>query len=244
MTRPQPGAARTARRLAGRGIVAIELPLTEIVAVPVNVEVVRQLGVGFGEMAKSPAFQGMTEIAVAATSANALRHAPKELLAALSGLPCFAVGGETAAQAREAGFSDVREGPGTADALAELLIGEPRPRNVLLLCGRVRLSGFERRLAEAGITVQALETYDTLPIGYAPEALSAALGKEPIDAVLLYSAGAAENFLGLHWQADGMFARTKFLCLSARVADRLVPLDDSRILVAAEPTEDALLALL
>ena len=184
------------------------------------------------------------DTAVAITSANALRHAPKDLLAALRDLPCFVVGGTTAAQARKAGFADVREGPGTAEGLASDLIADAATHAVLLLCGRVRLSNVEQRLAEAGIGVLALETYDTLPVRYAPEALSALLGKEPIDAVLLYSGGAAASLLRRQWPQGDTFATTKFLCLSQRVADRLGSVDGRHILVAEEPTEDALLARL
>ena len=184
------------------------------------------------------------DTAVAITSANALRHAPKDLLAALRDLPCFVVGGTTAAQARKAGFANVREGPGTAEGLASDVIADAATHAVLLLCGRVRLSNVEQRLAEAGIAVRALETYDTLPVRYAPKALSALLGKEPIDAVLLYSGGAAASLLRRQWPQGDTFATTKFLCLSQRVADRLGSVDGRHILVAEEPTEDALFARL
>src|SRR5688572_14398609 len=75
VTRPQPGAARTARRLAELGHRPVELPLTRTVALPVE----------------AASFDRPVD-AVAVTSANALRHAPPELVARLADRPCFAVG--------------------------------------------------------------------------------------------------------------------------------------------------------
>ncbi|MDQ2632708.1 MAG: uroporphyrinogen-III synthase, partial [Pseudomonadota bacterium] len=98
VTRPEPGASQTARRLDALGFRPLKLPLHEI----------RPL----------PAVSGAVPdaiTAVAATSANAIRHAPAALLDRLSKLPCFAVGEATAAIARDAGFSNVVDGEGDAE---------------------------------------------------------------------------------------------------------------------------------
>ncbi|TIW37543.1 MAG: uroporphyrinogen-III synthase, partial [Mesorhizobium sp.] len=79
VTRPEPGASRTAQRLLDQGFQPILLPLTETVALPVDADGVAN-----------------NAVAVAVTSANAVRHAPKEIIAALAGLPCHAVGKRTA----------------------------------------------------------------------------------------------------------------------------------------------------
>ncbi|TIM00109.1 MAG: uroporphyrinogen-III synthase, partial [Mesorhizobium sp.] len=75
VTRPEPGASRTAQRLEDLGFKPILLQLTETVALPVDADRV-----------------AANAAAVAVTSANAVRHAPKEISAALAGLPCHAVG--------------------------------------------------------------------------------------------------------------------------------------------------------
>lgn len=239
VTRPQPGAARTSSRIAERGHLAIELPLTEIVAIDTSVAAG---DVAVGSASKGD--RGGSRTSVAATSANALRHAPKHLLERLKHLPCFAVGGETARQAQEAGFSRIWEGSGDADALAGAIIKEAPGMTVLYLCGRLRLSTFERQLSDAGIAVEPLETYDTVPVGYSSERLATIVGKMPIDAVLLYSVHAAQNFLKQAWPSATVVGNTRLLCISARVAERLADVEKSRILVAEEPTEDALLALI
>ncbi len=88
VTRPGPQAVRTARRLAELGYEPVILPLTQTVALPVDV-------------ASLPDRID----AVAVTSANALRCAPAALLARLAGERCFAVGEKTARQARSLDLS-------------------------------------------------------------------------------------------------------------------------------------------
>jgi uroporphyrinogen-III synthase len=230
VTRPQPGAARTARRLADLGHRPVELPLTETVPLAVDTQIL-------------PASFDI----VAVTSANALRHASLAIVAPLAGKPCFAVGARTATVARDLGFRSVEEGSGNAADLAAHIVRRTDVRQtVVYLCGRVRLGDFEGLLADAARTVVAVETYDTRGIDYSPENLAAITGTEPFGAVLLYSANAAELFAGLHWPgARGhILAEAKYLCLSPRVAERLGGVDQARILVASEPSEAALLGLL
>ena len=230
VTRPQPGAARTARRLAELGHRPVELPLTRTVALPVEA-----------------ASLFLTVDAVAVTSANALRHSPTPLVAGLADRPCFAVGERTAAEARERGFANVTAAKGDAESLAGLISARLRPgATVAFLTGKVRFSDFEVRAAAAGITVVVVETYDTQDIDYRPQQLAEIAGTEPIDAVLLYSANAAGCFSRLRWPegfGDRM-ARAAYLCMSSRVADRLENPVKARILVAPEPSEAALLGLL
>ncbi|MER9882294.1 uroporphyrinogen-III synthase [Mesorhizobium sp. M0118] len=227
VTRPEPGASRTARRLADAGFQAILLPLTETVALPVDA----------GALADAAA-------AVAVTSANAVRHAPKEVIAALAGLPCHAVGTKTAEAARAAGFLSVSEGPGNAEGLADALAGGYAGQTIVYLCGRVRFPGFEDRLQAAGVQVRAVETYDTVVLDYSDEAVLARLSARPVEAVLLYSAKAATAMQALASRPAlrALFQDTRFFALSGRIAGALG--DVAGIRIAPEPSEDALLGLL
>ncbi|MFI0842410.1 uroporphyrinogen-III synthase [Mesorhizobium sp. IMUNJ 23232] len=230
VTRPQPGAARTARRLAELGHRPVELPLTRTVALPVEA-----------------ASLFSTVDAVAVTSANALRYSPAPLLASFGDRPCFAVGERTAAEARERGFRNVTAATGDVESLAGLISARLRPgATVAYLTGKVRLSDFEARAAAAGMTVVVVETYDTQDIDYRSQQLADIVGTEPIDAVLLYSANAAGCFSRLRWPEgfDHRMARAAYLCMSSRVADRLENPVKARILVAPEPSEAALFGLL
>lgn len=229
VTRPQPGASKTADRLSQAGYAPVILPLSQTSALPVD-----------GNLPS-----GRID-AVIVTSVNALRHAPADLIASLVHHRCFAVGSRTAAAARKAGFRDTVEGPGDAAGLVEVLLATPDVKNIVYLAGRVRRDVLEPRLTGGGMTIRAIETYDTLPVSYGPDDLELALGDSPIEAVLLYSAKAAEGFSSLlaaplrHFQ----FENTRYFCLSSRIATALDGVCTSRIYTASRPTEDDLLARL
>lgn len=229
VTRPEPGASETALRLKELGLHPIKLPLQETQA----------LAVPDGAVGENIA-------AVAITSANAVRHAPPELLQRLVNLPCFAVGEATAAAAQAAGFAQVTEAGGDAGTLAGTIAAVRPAGSLAYLCGSVRRPLFEQRLADAGVTFVAVETYCTAKRVRPASKVLAAAAERPIDIVLLYSANAAEALTetiakpGL----EGLFRATAYLCLSPRIADALAGKIKGRILAAAEPSETALLALI
>lgn len=227
VTRPEPGASRTARRLEEMGFQPILLPLTETVALPVDAGV-------------------KDAVAVAVTSANAVRHAPKEIIAALAALPCHAVGKRTADAARAAGFLAVSEGPGDATALADALAGGLSGKTIAYLCGRVRFPAFEARLQAAGVQTRAVETYDTVTLDYSDDAIVERLSGRPVEAALLYSAKAAAALQTLiRWPAlRDLFEKTTVFALSARIAAALDDVAGEKIRIAREPHEEALLELL
>ena len=162
-------------------------------------------------------------------------------------MPCFAVGDTTGSIARAAGFTDVIEGRGDAETLAETVIARHPAGPVVYLCGRVRRPLFEQGLAEAGVDVIPVETYDTATVARTADEMSAAIGKPPVDYVLVYSANTAEALVEAMRHAGlekKMLESTVFACISARVADVLADGVRSKVLVAAEPSEMALLTLL
>jgi uroporphyrinogen-III synthase len=227
VTRPEPGALRTAGLLEAQGFQPILLPLTQTVALTVEPD------------------RG-NAVAVAVTSANAVRHAPKALVAALAALPCHAVGKRTAEACRAAGFSSVSEGPGDAAALAEAIAGDLAGKALVYLCGRVRFPSFEARLAAAGVRVDPIETYDTDEIDYDDADVLARLSNQPAEAVLLYSAKASAALAKLIARPalSHLFEATEFLALSARVAAPLDGVGGRNIAIASQPNEEALLQLL
>lgn len=230
VTRPEPGASKTAKVLERAGFEPVLLPLTVIVPLSVSLS-------------------GVPDNAdiVAATSANALRHAGSDFIQSMREKPFYAVGEETAKAARSAGFQHVMVGRGDGDALAEGIVSETkRGLEILYLCGRVRRDAFEKRLAVGGLSVTAVETYDTVALDHSREWMDGRLAGRTVDAALVYSVAGAEALLGLVEQSTfaTLFAKTTFLCLSARVAAALGPAHASRTLVAPTPDEPALLALL
>lgn len=223
VTRPEPGATRTAARLFAAGWRPLVIPLSEIVPLPA------ELPPGDFE-------------AVAASSANALRHAPAALLGPLLGLPLFAVGDETAAAARGAGFRDVRSSGAAATALAgDVAAATQAGARIAYLCGRVRMPALEGLLAAAHIALVAIETYDT-PARLPSPADLVRLDAEPVAAALVYSARAAEGLATLARRRG--LSDTVFISISARVADRLAAIAPGKVLIAATPDEGAMFDVL
>lgn len=228
ITRPEPEASRTARKLLTLGLEPVLLPLSQIRQLPLDSQAV---------------VPGVAAVAV--TSANAIRHAAPELLAALSALPCYAVGPKTAQAARIAGFSSVHEGPGDALALAGQ-IAPSLSAPLAYLCGRVRFPGFEEQLGREGVQVHPLESYDTVPLTYASDAVKDRLADRPLDTVLVYSAKAAHAMREISIRAElaHLFEQAEFFTLSERIASVLEADFGGAVRVASKPTEAALLELL
>jgi len=231
VTRPEPAASRTAEKLTERGYSVTVLPLTRIVPLPVREELF------------SGPFDG-----VAATSANAIRHAPAGLLATLRYLPAFAVGESTALAFRRHGFTAVHSSNEDAGALAALIGGQGHTlARLAYLCGRVRTPAFEAEIEKNGTEISTIETYDAQILSYGADLLRNSLAGEPFDAVLLYSARAAEaceRLLGGGVVEPALFDRARFVCLSARIAAVLSGKWRENTVSCALPEEKALFGLL
>ena len=104
--------------------------------------------------------------AILLTSANAARHAGPEL-ARFAALPCWTVGEATAAAARDAGFAEVRTGPGDGAALAEA-VAAAGVRHALHLHGREHVP-----LAHPGLRIEERAVYATDAATELPEAARA-----------------------------------------------------------------------
>lgn len=229
VTRPEPGASRTASRLMSLGHEPIVLPLSETTGVPVKGADLPNCDV------------------VAVTSANALRYTPRALLPSLTSKPLFAVGAETAAAAREAGFDDVVEGPGDATGLATSMQSGVRPgAAILYLCGRVRHPAFETALGAVELNVTPVETYDVARVAWSDAEVLGSIGSAMPDAVLLHSAVAAAAYGELAGRATlaRVLASPRIICLSQRIASAVGAAQRGAIRVATIPAESALLALL
>lgn len=230
VTRPEPGATATARRLEESGFDPVVLPLTETKPIPT---------------AKIP--DPARFDAVVATSSAALRHAPADLLRAFSGLRLFAVGERTAETASKAGFGSVEAGGGDADALASRISHAlPAGARLLYLCGRLRTGALDERLREAGFAVTVLEVYDTAAAEFTRDAAVAAFGGKPVYAALVYSAHGAAMLsqMAATPELAPLLAKARLLCISARTAEALAPEMRKRAEIAESPDEAALLRLL
>lgn len=225
VTRPEPGASRTAARLEMAGFEAAVLPLTLLKALD-------------AELPAGP-FD-----AVIVTSAQALEHACLNLPPQL---PVYAVGAATAASAERCGFAQIMTAGGSVASIAALVrtSAEPAAR-LLYLCGRVRRPELEAALDGAGFHVTAVETYVAVPSVYTDSELAARLGEASFDAVALMSAQAAEAFSALAEcsRFGPLFTASEIVCFSERIAKVLFQDGVWKLNVTEEASEDALLDLL
>lgn len=230
VTRPEPGASATGETLRAAGFEPLILPLTGIE--PLAVETM-------------PVASHVDAVAV--TSANALRHAPPELLAAIAGKRCYAVGCTTRHAAMAAGLNVEVAAPGNAEALAARIAADaPAGTRILYLCGRVRRQEFAASLIDAGLAVEELETYDTPAFDYSRQDVTERLGWNPIWGAPVYSLKGANALEKLMSRRDlkPVFEQTLVFFLSARIAGTSSSIDAARKRIAAQPNEDALLALM
>jgi uroporphyrinogen-III synthase len=176
---------------------------------------------------------------IALTSANAIRClAGTGLLDRLRHVPTMAVGPQSGAAARLAGFASITEAGGDGAGLARHIIAHARPETgpILYLSGLDTASDFSGRLERAGFAVERIIVYEARP------AARLAADAARAEGVLLYSPRSARLWLDLAAkQGIGADAMMHF-CLSANIA-AILP-DGLARQVAARPDEDALLEII
>jgi uroporphyrinogen-III synthase len=222
ITRPEPGASDTARRIEALGLIPLLAPMLRV----------RPLA-----LRPAPGAQ-----AVLVTSGNALPPLP----AALHGLPLLAVGDATAARARAAGFTNVCSADGDAAALAALAARTLPPRAPLLLAtGAGQGASLAADLRGRGFAVHRRAVYAARPVHRLPAAALDALAGQGLRAALFLSADTALAFVralpaALHRDLAGVDALT----IGQPAADVLMHLPWRRVRVSANPTLVSVMALL
>lgn len=228
VTRPQPGADRTADGLRALGYQPVVLPLTQ--AVPL-----------------AHAVSAVVPNLVLATSPQAFRHLGPGMAAALSTIPLRVTGKATAQSARKAGFSDVTESGGDVSGLISVLRALPLGAlRILYLAGRVRRPELELFLKDMGASLAVTEVYDTVSVSHSTEKLRSLLTGGAISAALLTSVNCAHLLAEATRQVkyDQALENTVLICLSPRIAEAAKTLFPNPIRTAVAPTEDALLSCL
>jgi len=234
VTRPQPGADRTAAALRARGHAVLVAPLLRIEAI-IDAEIAA------GPFA-----------AILATSANAAAAiARHKRFAELRALPVFAVGDHSAQAMRAVGFADVRSAHGDLHDLADLVAAQlKRSAALLYLAGAERAGDLAGALSSRGFAVKSAVIYRAVAEStFAPAARAAlAAGIDGgIDGVLHFSRRSAEAYVNASRAASlgaAGLERPAHFCLSAQVAEPLARAGAAAVHIAAAPTEAALLALI
>lgn len=218
---------RTAARLAARGHEAVPAPVLEIVAT--------------GALPQADAADGL--IFTSAHAPDRLASLPGNLIA-LRDLPCWCVGAQTAAAARDAGFRRLSVGDGYAARLAPAVIAAGPSLRWTLVAGRDRKPMLERLLLSAGVALTVVEAYaaEAAP----PWSAATASALAAAEAALHYSARSATLAMESA-DAAGLGARFHgwtHHCLSHDVASTLRGAGIPCLRVAARPDEPSLLATL
>ncbi len=232
VTRPERDAQRTAAALCARGHQVRIAPLLKIEAIA---------GADLGAAPWG---------ALLMTSANAARAiAGHPRLAELRSLPVLAVGRRTAEAARAAGFADVTSADGSAGDLARLVTGRFSAGVPLLyLAGTDRARDLASDLAPHRIAVRTVEIYRALAAEEFPPEIVAALRAGDVEGVLHFSRRSAEIFVQCAERAGVVAAalRPVQFCISAQAAEPLARAGAGagKIRIAAQPEEDALVALI
>lgn len=184
--------------------------------------------------------------AILATSANGVRAFARR--SSRRDFPVFAVGSQTAQAARDAGFSDVRNADGNADALAQAVRGWAKPEDGVLLhtAGAEAEGRLADQLRGAGFAVRVEVLYDVPAVEDFPATVRAALETGEVDAVLLFSARSAQAFAAGIAKAGLAPACSRLIacCISEAAAKPLAGLAFKAIRIAPRPNQSALLDIL
>jgi uroporphyrinogen-III synthase len=231
VTRPHPDDATTAEALRARGFAVLRAPMLRLEPLPFHDDMEAAYG------------------AVIVTSANALRAiAPQLANHRLLGLPLLAVGDNTAAAARDAGFGKVIASKGDAGALRDLVVARAKSKQlkksspILYLAGADLARDLAGELGARGFTVVTQTTYRMAPAPSLPREVCDAFVAHEIEAVLHYSQRSARAFLEAA-RAGGVEISALALpqcCISPSVAAVLRDAGATQVTAAASPDENAL----
>lgn len=227
VTRPEPGASACKSALEALGHRVLADPLLRIaLAAP-----------------KGPLDDARSLIVTSRYALDWVRTAP----AGSRALPVFAVGPATARAARDMGFTEVHEGPGTAAGLAETIarLVAPGPGALAYLSGEHVAFDIEDQLARHGLAVRREIVYSAVTADRLSPATRAAMAEGGIGAVLLMSARTARTYVTLVMR-DGLESLVRgvpHLCLSGDVGRPLEPLALPDVRLTAKPSSDAMIWL-
>ena len=222
ITRPEPGAAESARAVAALGWEAVLAPALMLTALPFQLAANCQ--------------------AIIITSRAAARALPP------AALPLIAVGEASAAEARARGFVDVRAAAGDAQALAALIAATLKPEagTLCLAVGEGYALDLASALRNKGFRVLRRVVYAARPSAALPAEARHAMREGRIHAALFTSPRSAQEAMRLLRDAGLENSAQKIIAiaLSPRIAACLAALPWQEIRTASRPDHAALLACL
>jgi uroporphyrinogen-III synthase len=226
ITRAEPDASETAARIVGRGLQPIVAPIFTHLTLPLSVPSSRHIA------------------AVLLTSRNAIPACPDSL----HHKPVYAVGPATARRAGNAGFQHVTNADGDAISLAARVAKEISPTSGSLLVPTAAGQGLTlvSALRDQGFRVLRRVAYRTVKLPSLPSAAVQALAAGHVAFTLIFSTESARHLIDLILASGlgGAVRNITVVAISERPTMALRRLPWRRIVVAARPNQDAMLALL
>jgi uroporphyrinogen-III synthase len=235
VTRPHPDDETTAAALRARGFEVLSAPMLRFEPVAFQDDIDTRYG------------------AVIVTSANALRGIEPYLAASrLLKLPLFAVGDQTAAAARRAGFGRVISAHGDAGALRDAVLASVKAKELkkastlLYLAGADLARDLPSEFGERGFTVVTQTTYRMVALSSLPVEVCDAFAANRIEAVLHYSRRSARAFLEAARAAGVEISALAIphCCISDAVASVVRDAGAMQAMAARTPDEKALFEML
>jgi len=161
--------------------------------------------------------------------------------------PIFAVGEQTANEARKLGFTNITVGPGTARQLVPILLeaGITDKRKYSHLCGSIISYNVADALSAEGFDAENIITYQSNKVTSLSPEVQDALDAGEIDIALFYSPRTATTFeeTTAEMGRSDWLTKMEAIGLSPRVAQELIgPWRSVRYAII--PTEKAILSLI
>jgi uroporphyrinogen-III synthase len=231
VTRPHPDDETTAATLRARGFDVLRAPMLRFEPVAFHEDMNARYS------------------AVIVTSANALRGIEPHLKGhRMLELPLFAVGEQTAAAARRAGFTHVVSANGDAANLRDLVLASLKAKELKKASTLLYLAGAEiardlaSELEESGFRVVTQTTYRMIAVKSLPRETCDAFAANQVEAVLHYSQRSVRAFLDAARAAGVEISALAIpqCCISAAVASVVRDVGATQVVVAATPDENAL----
>lgn len=187
--------------------------------------------------------------ALIATSRNALRGLERnEAFATARRLMLFCVADKTADYAREAGFTRVMHGAGTAKDLVPLITTTMHPEDgaLLYLSGEHLAFDLETPLRKAGFAIPRIIAYQAREADQEAAFELAGAIRQGVDGVVLMSARTGAVFVRLikRLKLEGEVRAITCYCYSDAIAEALSEIEGLTIAVSSLPTEEDMIALI
>lgn len=143
----------------------------------------------------------------------------------------YCLQGATRKAVLEMGDVEILATAANADELANKIIANKSIRALSFCCGKMRLDTLPEKLKNAGIALQEIQLYETLLLENTFEL--------PFQAIFFFSPSAVNSFL----KCNSLPVNIPCFCIGSTTAAALRSLSNNPVLVAEEPSQEAVIEM-